>query len=380
MSSLSREGQEYAVVRRLLIILMVAISLILHLVPSFAWPDCSTPLSIGGSRQMPTSVQGPPYIPSTQTLTVSGGDGNFQWSKTGGGALGTPTGDRNQSIVYTAPISNANCSSNPTIQVTDNCGNVATLKISINQYNNSYVAYYTYVPIDISHCEADLNIPSFNCAGAQIVPGTGMGGYCNTKNYYLYNYPECCGYYDCVPPPGVCTGHCSAADLVTCCNEYPPHGTSCIGTVDVRSGTLIEYGCCPAEVSICTTVDGFDADKRTINLGADEQANFTGNISTNGGGSTTWSIAVAGQTINGTGNSVSASWNGRDAYGKQVEVGSYIATLTAQTTGNTCGGDIDLRKIRVAVKNESVEKGNCQPDTCAVGSLNVIQKDVGGGN
>jgi hypothetical protein len=78
-------------------------------------------------------------INGTQELTVTnGGIGPFTWSITGGG--GTLSSSSGTSVNYTAPSSNQSCANNPTIKVTDYCGQEATLKLAVNSYSGGETA------------------------------------------------------------------------------------------------------------------------------------------------------------------------------------------------------------------------------------------------
>lgn len=62
------------------------------------------PLVITGTNQMTAG--------GTQTLTVTGGSGSYQWIIPGGGSIDTTQGS---SVNYTAALSNQNCANNPTV-------------------------------------------------------------------------------------------------------------------------------------------------------------------------------------------------------------------------------------------------------------------------
>jgi len=96
-----------------------------------------------------------------QTLTVSGGCAPvFTWSLSGDGSLNPTTGT---TVEYTAPTTNANCSSNPTITVTDCCGNSGQVSLAVNCYTLGGTA----LKVDdvIMFCCYELVNP--DCAGLQ---------------------------------------------------------------------------------------------------------------------------------------------------------------------------------------------------------------------
>jgi YD repeat-containing protein len=64
--------------------------------------------------------------------------------------------------------------------------------------------------------------------------------------------------------------------------------------------------------------------------------------------------------LNGSGNSVSKQWDGKDLSGKQVAAGKYRVSLAARNTGGTCGGDSDFKS---AATNISV-KATPDPPAC----------------
>src|SRR4030042_6858299 len=72
-------------------------------------------------------------VGSSQDLSASGGCPPYNWSLSGGGTL-TPSGGDNTSATYVAPASNANCTDNPTITLTDCCRNAAGIQIAVNCY------------------------------------------------------------------------------------------------------------------------------------------------------------------------------------------------------------------------------------------------------
>jgi len=83
----------------------------------------------------------------SQTLTASGGCGPYSWAVTGG------VGSITQDGVYTAPTTNPNCQ-NPTITVTECCGNSADVKLAVNCN-----------PPDYALCASTLSFSGATCVG-----------------------------------------------------------------------------------------------------------------------------------------------------------------------------------------------------------------------
>jgi len=327
--------------------------------PSTARSQCTScgncpPPAIGfTSKQM--SVNG------NQVLTAIGGMGPYTWSLVSGGGNLPSSGT---SVTYTAPATNpmvngVACSNNPTIQVTDSCGNKATLKIAVNQYNAPNVAassigHQTLGPPDcISSCDtgnqlvliSQVNKAYYNCAGS-LISDSGCAF------YFCRNYS--CG-VDSFGPTGCANGcYCNAPDM--CDSEcYPGR------MVDKRTSDMLSRGCCPAALSTCVGIAAFTTDVNTINLSAGQTANLTGTLQINGGGTTNWTIYANGRAVkSGTGTSVSHSWDGKDIYGKQFDAGTYQVVLDAQTTGGTCGNDSDTKTLATNVTVTATPT----PDAC----------------
>ena len=124
-------------------------------------------------------------VSGSQTLTASGAqdDDCYAWAITsGGGSLSVLTG---KSVVYTAPASNANCSSNPTITLS--CGGVAidTIKLAVNADTSGNWAVNTYTEYKCEHIPEDdpyitkvyLYKNQYSCDGS-LNPYTGISVDC----------------------------------------------------------------------------------------------------------------------------------------------------------------------------------------------------------
>lgn len=178
-------------------------------------------------------------VGGTQTLQASGAgsDDCYTWS-TDFGSLSASTG---KSVVFTAPSSNANCASNPTITLTCGGNVVDTLEIAVDAVGNTQDAYTTY--------------SDHQCAIG------GCGAWC-TRGYAYKNVYRCDGSLnpnvnfsvDCYitaaasvfggPAPP-----CSEVDAELAMNTCGVGGkvwSTLVGTVDTRSAYWKEQGCCPA--------------------------------------------------------------------------------------------------------------------------------------
>lgn len=347
---------------------------------SSVWADCSScgecpPPDLGfTSKQM--SVSG------TQNLTASGGAGSYTWSiVSGGGSLSSQSGD---SVTYTAPASNANCGSNPFIRVTDSCSNSTTLNLGVNAYtgknwnDTAYLVSYCVGPICQCYPDAcqgnyyqrgfyyetSAGLNAYFCDGTPNGSPWGGGRGCNSCS------SGCCGLYcaDCPCPTqcDTCAGRfASSGDSE--CREFSGAGQH----KDKRDSGKLSDGCCPANVSTCLNIGGISVDVSTINLASGQGAAITGVINDNSGGTVSWSISIAGRTITGTGTTISAVWDGKNASGKQVQPGDYTVTVTARTGGGSCS-DIDSKSLTVTV-SATPEQGlrQCFGSTVNVASGNL---------
>jgi len=69
----------------------------------------------------------------TQSLSATGGGGApYRWTLSGGGSLSKLVTSAGKTTIYTAPSSNPECAYNPTIIVTDYCGNTASVKLAVS--------------------------------------------------------------------------------------------------------------------------------------------------------------------------------------------------------------------------------------------------------
>jgi len=205
----------------------------------------------------------PPDLPCEDPIPAF----TFSWSLSGGGSISSNTA---QSIIYTAPASNANCDNNATISLLCNGVVVDTLEIAINT-GGTGTAYYSTICVAEGHCEepvqqgnqwitrftvASVRILRYNCAGSN----TGTTTYCNSGEAIcartLAQGPMSCE--DCLASKTVtsCGTTYSRANHLSCANKALECGAWCIfgltdgpalgDLVDVRTPAQKAAGCCPA--------------------------------------------------------------------------------------------------------------------------------------
>lgn len=185
-----------------------------------------------------------------QTFTVIGGhDGSvYTWEVSGGGSI-TSGG------VYTAPATNANCSSNAVIHLLCNGTTVATLAIAINCYADPGTAYIA----DGAGC-TEFICTLTNPVGCPL-PNTFHAANCAFRTRYNYN---------CSGVQGTANGQCSGGSVAVCqalnpdwCEDFAapwcdalgsPSGRSSCATLgscaveDKRSAAMLAAGCCPVQL------------------------------------------------------------------------------------------------------------------------------------
>ena len=176
--------------------------------------------------------------------------GDLSWEIISGGGSLQPTSGL--SVIYTAPASNAGCSSNPTIKLTDCCGRVAELALGVSTpgLDEGAHAFQTFFGYS-NECLLDANCPGPAC--------TCEPPMCQIENCWIHSMIfNCIGGVsmdDCTM--GNQSAYCVSWD--TCKGEIPVSGCYATGPwnfnalldaspVDLRSDAQIEAGCCPAGV------------------------------------------------------------------------------------------------------------------------------------
>ena len=189
----------------------------------------------------------------SQTLTASGGCPPYSWSLSGGGAI-IPSEDT-FSVIYKSRAVNVNCD-NPTITVSECCGDSESIKLAVNC--NPYGAALRHTtlsftgpvcnPWDYSGCADLCNATShvmsasFNCDGSDWAPP------CTAEQFASWCY--------CALKPG-CTRECQPCTEGTIL-DYKEHASTVSGCggwydgikfwntlVDVRTSSMKAAGCCP---------------------------------------------------------------------------------------------------------------------------------------
>ena len=185
----------------------------------------------------------------SQTLYSSGGCSlpgyPMQWSLVGGGSLDTSTGD----AIYTAPATNPSCSLNPTITVTDCCGNSANVTLSVNCYTYNDWAFQVCTQFNTT-CDIEIPGSSILCGGVRFdkydyrCDGT-----------LVYHMSAVCQAFIC-PAPAGCPS-CYQCYAYGVCYTTPPtfpevfdcgfagYVQPCNTARDLRTDAMKAAGCCP---------------------------------------------------------------------------------------------------------------------------------------
>ncbi|MCC7570627.1 hypothetical protein KO465_04725 [Candidatus Micrarchaeota archaeon] len=187
-----------------------------------------TTLSMGGGEE--------------QTLTaenfVSGY--NYTWELTGVGSIDTTTGT---SIVYTSPYTNSGCD-NPTITLSIEGQVCDSITIAVNVYVEPYPAYIETdtgineecweAPPDRYYCGRFLDRKSHECDSSLIET---VQSYGVSANPYAANCEDCFTWLD---NAGYTEEYIISLAIA---DGHPPGDIE-----DLRTGYMIESGCCPVEL------------------------------------------------------------------------------------------------------------------------------------
>ncbi|MDD2296817.1 MAG: hypothetical protein PHX79_03270, partial [Sphaerochaetaceae bacterium] len=160
-------------------------------------------------------------------------------------------------ITYTAPASNANCTSNPTITVTCGGSTIGTLTIAVNAYSSDVNAYSKGVPLNEFDCWFTPSMCRWICAAAETA-------YYNCSGTLRYiGTPK----FSCGPGGGIgiggasCNGYpgvdCCSSDTSWCLGRKAQYCTTCstaaeaaanLPLTDLRTENQKANGCCPAQL------------------------------------------------------------------------------------------------------------------------------------
>jgi hypothetical protein len=180
----------------------------------------------------------------SQTLTVTGSSGGtYTWTTTSGSIVPT----EGTSVTYTAPATNANCSSNPTITLTCGGSVVDTITIAVNAFSASNVG--------------EICVLSSTSCDIKTYPN-------NSYPYNTYYYGTAIGHKDGINCDGIeseviaenrvieiknATGSCTTAIEAALRQlknwlHLDCHGASFDTWNDLRTPTQKAAGCCPYQL------------------------------------------------------------------------------------------------------------------------------------
>ena len=184
---------------------------------------------------------------ASQTLTAGGGCGPYTWSAGGAGSLSVTQGPE---TTYTAPATNPNCTSNPTVTLTDCCGSSAQLKLAVNCYTPNDTAYRwcewevcnqcSFIGETCAFCAIFKGI-RYNCMGV-LISTASFGNTCADCSPFALSCANpredgwsCPGakYGGFNPPCGGQNVGCNNPDQN--CNTW----------MDIRTQAMKDAGCCP---------------------------------------------------------------------------------------------------------------------------------------
>jgi hypothetical protein len=208
--------------------------------------SCDQPATVSiGYTTKQMSVNG------TQTLTATGGIGEYKWKFVGGtGTFSkTLTTDR-QGTIYTAPATNSGCSNNPTIQVEDTCKNTATLQIAVNQYTGDGPAVGQSYRASGGSCAVTIRAKAFDCGGSLHTDCEDFACcFCDLTGYedcMWSDYTSPCFNYTCPSAGGGCLYVGALPCVATCqCSRL---WSSNPGFHDIRTPEEVTAGCCPQQL------------------------------------------------------------------------------------------------------------------------------------
>jgi len=194
----------------------------------------------------------------SQTLDAAGGFYPYSWSLSGGGTI-TPAEDT-KSAVYAAPATNENCASNPTITLTDCCGESQSISLAVNCYTVATVALRrceitvcatcdnTLPPVGYWRFKAIQGKWNYQCNGVLLDEDFLSGGGIHVAGFdcvYDSGITWGCAY---LGPSHPCSGDIGGTKNLQCqtgCIPLcTPPGDVC-GLNDKRTALMKTQGCCP---------------------------------------------------------------------------------------------------------------------------------------
>jgi len=170
-------------------------------------------------------------------LTATPADFVYDWAITaGGGSLSAESGE---SVIYTAPATNAECANNPTIELSCNGVVLDTLQLAVNAYTSTEAFYVKYCKYDCKqegtadYC-ALVGRWQGGCDNAEVE----MGGVCGGGSMDPSD--------DCAWCTSIGRGTCVDVKDIGDCSIAPWAGPDLGEAIDVRNAYMITNGCCPA--------------------------------------------------------------------------------------------------------------------------------------
>jgi hypothetical protein len=189
---------------------------------------------------------------TAQDLYANGGCGPYSWYLSGGGTL-TPIGGN--AAVYTSPASNVGCADNPTITITDCCGNNASIQLAVScsvygnaleLWQNTFCWCCSYNDCSVcGRCNFSQRIWYhwiWDCDG-NLISYTQDRPYCDDKFSSSYCWPPPCGsqgWVDCNP-------NTTAANALNGCCDGDISPWHNFQLFDLRSDAMKAAGCCPLD-------------------------------------------------------------------------------------------------------------------------------------
>jgi len=186
-------------------------------------------------------------VGASQTLYITGGNeaDTYYWSTTTGSLSAT----EGESVTYTAPATNANCTSNPTITVTCGGSTIGTLTIAVNAVTTDN-AYITYTLEDYENCHELMVLNG--CCCELWYPDPDAATPVITNCQYTQKLYKCDGSYSSTTPKDFTSTQASFYKTCDDCKNVKAFDGKSInelialGVKDNRTSGMKAAGCCPA--------------------------------------------------------------------------------------------------------------------------------------